>query len=167
MPLHYSIYTPILGSEVEAKNMAITVRWGKEGAFAVCDTPAEAMELLRHGNLGNGNGLVGLAQEPTTTGHGGRNEIHSVLSSLAPNAKTLLKALAVYPNGIEAGEFSKASGIQEAAFGGILGSISKIAKKHGLMLERFVRSEVKMDGDHRLRILTPLKPLIDNKELLG
>jgi hypothetical protein len=143
--------------------MAIKVQWDpKTGApFAVCETPEEAMQLLKHSgpSVMNGSGRHSSNAEPTKT-QVTEEKIDTVFSVLNGKAKLLLGTLLKYPSGVEGDDFGKASGIKPSGLGGVLGTISKAAKKSHLNVDQLVQSEAKFDGKRRYRWLAPTKLLV-------
>jgi hypothetical protein len=117
--------------------MAVKVQWEADGPFAICDTPAEAMELLRQAR-----------------------------SSTNDKGKKMLKLLLDYPQGIEGEQFSKACGIDSSGFGGVLGSLSKAARKANLNIDQFVQSEPRFEGKRRYRWFAPTKLLTEQRHRL-
>jgi hypothetical protein len=157
------------GQEKEP-DMAIKVQWEADGPFAICDSPAEAMELMRQARLS-----VNAATRTSSQSNGDRldsskrtagDRTELVIASINGKARSLLKSLIDYPQGIEGGEFGKVCGIDPAGFGGVLGGISKKAKEVDLKIEELVQSEARFEGDRRYRWLAPTKLLLQHKDRL-
>lgn len=140
--------------------MAIKVQWDTDGPFAICDTAAEAMELMKQARSSIKGPTGPLRKsEPQTMD----DKMSAVFSGINEKARKLLKALLNYPSGVEADEFGKVCGTEPAGFGGVLGAISKQAKKVDLTLDKLVLSEARFEGTRRYRWLTPAKLLIEYK----
>src|SRR5437868_6900860 len=132
--------------------MAIKVQWEADGPFAICDTTAEAMELLKHArSSSNGAGTQRNKHEHLGKAQTTEDKMDAVFSGINDKAKKLLKALLNYPQGVEGEDFGKVCGTEPAGFGGVLGGISKEAKKVHLTIDDLVLSEARFDGPRRYR----------------
>jgi hypothetical protein len=145
--------------------MAVKVQWEADGPFAICDTPAEAMELLRQARSstnggGSGKGRAPASKEPST------DNMETMFNSVNDKGKKMLKLLLDYPQGIEGEQFSKACGIDSSGFGGVLGSLSKAARKANLNIDQFVQSEPRFEGKRRYRWFAPTKLLTEQRHRL-
>jgi hypothetical protein len=150
--------------------MAIRVQWEADGPFAICDSPAEATELMRHAR----SSMNGATQPSKQFNQAAfdvpkqsvGDRVGLVMAGINTKAKTLLKALLNYPQGVEGDEFGKVCGTDPTGFGGVLGGISKKAKVAGLTVDDLVQSEARFDGDRRYRWLAPTKLLLEHKHRL-
>jgi hypothetical protein len=141
--------------------MAVKVQWDTDGPFAICDTVAEAAELLKQArSLSNGTPKE-KSEVPMIKS--GEDRIDVFFANMNHKGKLLLKTLLNYPSGVEGEEFSKAVGIDSSGFGGVMGSLSKAAKKGRLTLDQFVKSEAKFEGARRYRWLAPGRLLVEHK----
>ena len=141
--------------------MAIKVQWDQDGPFALCDTAAEAMELMKQARS-HGNGSLSQKRdqdEPLTTDE----KMVAIFGGVNAKARTLLKALANYPTGVEGEEFAKVCGTEVVGFGGVLGAIAKQTKRVGWKLDKLVQSEARFEGERRYRWLAPTKLLLEHK----
>ena len=137
--------------------MAIKVQWDADGPFAICDTTAEAVELLKQARIpGNGNGQASTGVASQTTDE----KVAAIFAGINDKARKFLRALLVNPQGVEGNEtLGKLCGTDPAGFGGTIGGISKESKKVGLAIEMLVKSEVRFDeARHRYRWWAPGRP---------
>jgi hypothetical protein len=145
--------------------MSIKVQWGADGPFAVCDTPSEAMELLKQARTQNGNGTTpkphvdALVLAPA----GAESRFDTFLAIVNEKGKLLLKMLLEAPSGVEGDLLSKTMNIDSSGLGGIMGSLSKAAGKAGLKIGALVISEARFEGDRRYRWMAPGKLLLEHK----
>jgi hypothetical protein len=148
--------------------MAIRVQWDSDGPFAICDTTAEAIELLKqarstsNGHAPNGSAATGSSNKPQAHNKppvGTEQKIESVLNITTEKVRDVLKKLLEYPDGVEGDEFCKAYGVNASGLGGILTSLSKACKKSGLAFEQLVDSGVRFEGSRRYRWMAPAKLL--------
>jgi len=147
--------------------MAIKVQWGPDGAFAICDTPAEAMELLKQPRNGSGSSREqSHAQQSQNEKLTLEQKAGAVIEGINDKARNFLKTLLRYPQGIEGEDFGKVCGTEPAGFGGVMGGISKEAKKVGLTIDDFVESEARFEGNRRFRWLEPAEVLMEFKDKL-
>ncbi len=86
--------------------------------------------------------------------------------SINENARKLLLALVRHEHGVRGEQFSDETGVRSEKFGGIFGGASKIAKKYGLKIQHFVRSDMVVKGTDRYRFFRPGKLLLENAEKL-
>ncbi len=144
--------------------MPIKVFFPKEGApYAEADTPEEAASLLKL----NSNGFSPSKLDwPLKTVPIGDAAVAQFFLTINENARKLLLTLLKHEKGVRGGQFSEETGIVSEKFGGIFGGASKIAKKHGLKLEQFVRSEMIVKDNDRYRFFKPGKLLLENAEKL-
>jgi hypothetical protein len=147
--------------------MAIKVQWDIDGPFAICDTTAEALELLKHArSSANSAGQRSKQEQSNEAPQTVDEKMAAIFAGVNKKAQKLLKALLVYPQGIEGDEFGKVCGTEPSGFGGVLGGISKEAKKVGLTIDKLVQSEARFDGPRRYRWLAPTKLLLEHKHQL-
>jgi hypothetical protein len=154
--------------------MAITIQWGPNGPVSVtCDTPAEAKEVLRQDidsrhppSDSNGARADHPPTSPVRAQATTDERARTALEQVNDNVRQLLSELVKHPNGVDATELSRSTGIEIAAFGGILGSLSRAAKKSHLGFGHFLESEARFEGQRRYRWMTPTKLLIENRALL-
>lgn len=148
--------------------MAVKVQWDSDGPFAICDTPAEAMELLQHARAAS-NG----AKRPQTEGTRSPTEdkaktpedkVDAFLSCANDKGKKLLKTLLEHRSGIEGDQLSSILGIDSSGLGGITGSLSKCANKAKLNLGLILISEMRFEGSRRYRWMAPGKLLLEHAE---
>ena|ERR1035437_1186023 len=147
--------------------MAIKVQWDVDGPFAICDTTAEALELLKHAHSSANGASQRPKREQSNEAQTVEQKMTAVFAGVNDKAKKLLKTLFAYPQGIEGDEFGKACGIDPSGFGGVLGGISKEAKKVGFTIDKLVQSEARFDGPRRYRWLAPTKLLLEHKHQLS
>jgi hypothetical protein len=147
--------------------MAIKVQWDTDGPFAICDTTAEAMELLKHArsSADSAGGPRHKREQPSET-QTTDEKMAAIFSGINDKARKLLKALLNYPQGVEGDDFGKVCGTAPLGFGGVLGGISKEAKKVGLTIEKLVQSEARFEGTRRYRWLAPAKLLLEHRDKL-
>jgi hypothetical protein len=166
-----AIDTPLLSfvpycTLVQGATKMVRVQWEADGPFALCDTPAEAAELLGYARkTTNGNHRTA-SESPlkaTTDGKSVAEKVAWITGKLTDKSRRLLGALAAYPQGVSAKMLSEQCGVDQESFGGTLGSVSKNAKKMDLDFEGIVRSYLKEEGDHNIRWMAPGKILLDHK----
>ena len=145
--------------------MAIKIQWDAEGPFAICDTAGEALELLRQARSSS-NGSDRPKQEQLAA-QPMEERISRIIAGINDKARRLLKALLNYPQGIDGVAFGKVCGMEPAGFGGVLGGISKEAKKVSLTVDKLMRSEARFEGLRRYRWLAPTKFLLEHKDKLN
>ena len=152
--------------------MAITIKFDEDGRpQAVCDSVEEAIQMMKSGSSQAGHkpdkSERGAQQNGNLTSSTS-DKAKLILGEMNDKSKKLLWSLAQFPAGVEAGELSVASGIDQAAFGGLNGALSKIADNHGLSFEKFVKSEAKFRGKgkdkERYRWMAPTKLLLDHAD---
>jgi hypothetical protein len=137
--------------------MPIKVFWGKDGPYALADSPAEAAELMR---LASSNG-----SKPT---QGARNDLSSrveaineekafraTLKELGRDTKQFLTALVNHHNGVKSSVLIEETKQRSASLGAIITNLFKAATKNGLTREDFLSSESRRNGAKRERIFTP------------
>jgi hypothetical protein len=149
--------------------MPIKVQWDTDGPYAICDTPAEAIELMRQARLpgkGTHKPVTEPKPEPQKVRQNGAVEdrIGALVGGINGKAQTVIRSLLDFPNGVESEEFSQACGIATAGLGGLLGSITKAAKNAHVKVTDVVQSEFRVDGKRRFKWYTPGKILMENKE---
>lgn len=144
--------------------MAIRVQWDDDGPFAICDTTAEAIELLRQARASQHNGTHKTKPEVAVVPRRAEERVDAFLAATNDKGKLLLKSLVDYPTGVEGEEFNKVLGIDSAGLGGIMGSLSKAAKKARFSIDQFVTSEARFEGARRYRWMAPTKLLMDHME---
>jgi hypothetical protein len=142
--------------------MAVRVQWEADGPFAICDTPAEAMELLRQARATT-NGNAPKAQVQAQKARGAEDKVRTLVSITNEKAKKIFRALLDNPGGIEGEALSKASGLDLTGIGGVLGSISKAAVKSGFTASQIIQAETRMDGTRRFRWFEPGKVLLEQR----
>ena len=142
--------------------MAIKVVFGPDGPmYAECSTPEEALAILHNG--GGVNGLSKNVATPPQTepqirhaNEAAEDQIAiNVFGGINDNAKKFLLGLADFPQGVKGDLFAAHTGIAAEKWGGTIGGISKIAKRNGVRIQRFVLSEMKIEGSRRYRLLKP------------
>jgi hypothetical protein len=142
------------------------VQWDSDGKpIIACDTLAEAIELAKHGSPLNGTNQQSKSAraEPQTVS----DQVTAVFAGVNSKAKNLLKGIANHPQGVELNEsLGQECGTEPAGFGGVLGAVSKEAKKVDLTVDQLVRSEIRFDGTRRFRWLAPTKLLLEHKNKL-
>src|SRR5437667_11252622 len=120
--------------------MPVKVFWGKDGPYALADTPAEAIELIRLGSNGlrkNGHqqaeiqNVAESRQLPLDKGEA----VRRLSYDLNDRARAFLRALAGYKSEIEGEQFSEAIKEPVTIFGGSLGAICNAAKQNGMEVE--------------------------------
>ena len=136
--------------------MPLKVYFGPEGPYVVADTPREAMELVKLCS----NGMA----HPTAQAVSGAGTIHDqdeepdvnkVFLRINDRAKKFLTGLSAHSAGITAEKLAEEIEERPEVFGGILGGISKIAKKNRVPIGGLVISEMKHEGSRRFRFFTP------------
>jgi hypothetical protein len=146
--------------------MAIKVVWGEGGPYAIADTVAEALELIKSGSNNGSAKAAAIREQPV---HGtlfdgsiGTEEerVIKVFSEINDRAKAFLSGLSRHPSGIKGGAFAQELKTESSAFGGILGGMAKIAKKYDFSIDDFVLSELRIQGAERFRFLKPEKLLV-------
>jgi len=147
-----------------------TVQLG-DGYSVTCGSADDVVALikaLKHSRNGHGTmpATSARAADAASKTQSIEQKIDAVFAGINDNAKALLTALVAFPDGVESTEFGTASGINSSGFGGILGSISKVAKKSQLSVNQLVLSEARFDGKRRFRWLGPTKLLMENKDRL-
>ena len=138
--------------------MPIKVFWNEGGPFALCDSPAEAAELLSLSGRADSQGPKGTSPElvPLTE----ERAMERFLADLKPNQKTFLAALVgKHPDGTTADQIQQEIAARPKQLGAILGSLSKTAKRNDLKITQLVLSQTRFDGPRRFRFLQA-KPLI-------
>ncbi len=145
--------------------MSFKVQWDSDGRPVIaCDTLAEALEIAKQGSPLNGahRGKPERTESQTPT-----DKVATVFSGVNAKARNLLKGIANHPQGAELDQaLGSECGTEPAGFGGVLGAVSKSAKKVGLTGDHFVKSEIRFDGQRRLRWLAPTKLLLENRNKL-
>jgi hypothetical protein len=140
--------------------MPIKVFWVEDGPFALCDSPAEAAELLRLVEPAPTEATANLRRQ--TAAQAPLSEEQSMarfLAELKPNQKTFLSVLSNYEDGIVGEHISKETGLEAVQFGAIAGAISKNAKRNRIKIGQLLLSETRFEGPRRFRFFQP-KPLL-------
>ena len=142
--------------------MPIKVCWTDNGPFALCDTPAEAAELLR--------AVTGMEKLPTSQTPKASTErsasagsvlpteeqtMGKFLSELKPLHKNFLAALAHSPEGIDGERLASEVGMRARQFGAVVGAISKNAKRNNIRIAQLMLSEARFEGARRYRFFQP------------
>jgi hypothetical protein len=140
--------------------MAIRIQWGPDEPVAICDTVAEALEVLQRGSGPHRNNGK---QQRTAPAQGNVAELFDEIND---NAVRVLGIIANSPNGIEGQQLSDASGISLISMGGVFGGVSKLARKHNLTIERLIDSETRFEGGRRYRWFAPTDLLVQHRHLL-
>jgi hypothetical protein len=150
--------------------MAIKVQWEADGPFAICDSAAEAVELLKQARSINRaipkNAApleVPMPQAPRANPTRTDN-LSEFFGSINERSKKLLAELAKHPEGVDGDAFAKVCNTDGPGLGGILGGISKHAKKAHMTIGHWVQSEMRVEGIHRFRWITPTKLLLEQKD---
>lgn len=150
--------------------MPVKVQWEIDGPFAICDTPAEAMELLKQARTAsNGVKRHHTERQGSSTedkAKGPEERIDTFLSYANEKGKKLLKTLLEHRSGIEGDKLSGILGIDSSGLGGITGSLSKSAKKAKLNLGQILISEMRFEGVRRYRWMAPGKLILEHEEKL-
>ena len=71
--------------------MAVRVQWEADGPFAICDTPAEAIELLRQARTTT-NGNAPKAQIQAQKAQGAEDKVKTLVSITNEKAKKVFRA---------------------------------------------------------------------------
>jgi len=152
--------------------MSVKVFWGEDGRpYAEAQTVAEALELIKAGS--NGFGKHPPKPETQTTvvpaqaREGIPERVKRVFAEGTEKSVAVLKVLAKYQQGIEGEALGEEAHVQVGAFGGILGGVTKLARKNGFKDDDFVVSEQKIEGSRRVRRYWPGKVLLEYIYTLG
>ena len=134
--------------------MPVKVMLPDSDGYAICDTPAEALELLKLSRVSkNGTGEPKSDQHHTDEPSEEERAV-AVFGEIKDNARALLIKLTSYKHWIRTDKFQEETGFQMNTYGGTIGSVTKAAKKHGFRnLSPFVISDSKMDGRVRYNFL--------------
>lgn len=136
--------------------MPIKVFWGKEGPYAIADSPSEAAELMRLASNGN-KPTVGAKKhlpievEPIEP----KQAFRATLKELGRETRKFLIALSNHNTGVRGPTLKEESNVDPVSFGAIMTNIAKAAQKHALKREDFLSSEVHRNGKTRERFFTP------------
>lgn len=155
--------------------MPIKVFWGRDGIpYAEADTPKEALDLIKLGSNGHFRNahpaeaavtaVLNADTIPTSSPDAGMSNL---FSSINERAKRFLCALVAHVDGVDANDLSHEIQEPTEAFGGILGGISKNAKRLGLDMDDLIFSEMRFAGPRRYRFLQPRHGLINFANLEG
>ena len=139
--------------------MPIKVCWAENGPFALCDTVAEAAELLRLGSTLDKPS----AKDPATVTRSGPEPVsltedqamERFLAELKPNQKNFLAALAPHSEGIHGDDLAQEIGMESRQYGALVSAISKNAKRNGIKIKQLMLSEMRFDGPRRFRFFQP------------
>jgi hypothetical protein len=144
--------------------MAVRVQWETDGPFAICDTAAEAVELLRQARSTNGTTSKAHQAPPRTASKGSDDKVGMVLNAINDKSKKVLVGLLNAQDGTGAEALGQSCGIDASGIGGTLGSISKAAKKAHLDLQDFVKTETRVDTEkRRTQWYTPGRLLLEHR----
>jgi hypothetical protein len=139
--------------------MPITVRWAHNGPFAVCDTVAEAAEMLRLGAALEAPSPKETAKpsadKPDPPPISEDQAMDRFLFELKPNQKNFLSALSHYPDGVKGEDLAREIGGESRQFGAVVGAISKNAKRNGIRIKQLMLSEMRFEGSRRYRFFQP------------
>lgn len=144
--------------------MAIKVFFEEGGAYAEVENAEQAATLLKEFSKSKKE-LTEKSVRPNVL----LSEdvaVKRVLYGVNLNAKSLLIELAQHKAGIKGEKFADTTGVSADKLGGVLGGISKIAKKYGRTLEEFVISETRTEGTLRFRFLAPGTLLLKYVDIL-
>lgn len=151
--------------------MPYKVYFRENGPFTVVDSLEDAAQLMRLApsplqqkiSQAAGQAVVQTkTPENVVSIQPSPENINAVFLSINQNAKVLLLAIAKHEKGVRGDQIAEETKISVDKMGGILGGASKLARKNGLELERFVRSEMRVSGSERYRFFTPEKLLLEN-----
>jgi hypothetical protein len=129
--------------------MPIKVMWGKEGPYAVADTPEEAVALLKLSSNGT---------KPATNGQTPDTDVSNIVKlfhAVNDNAVIFLAALSTHKDGVRGDVLSEETKITSDKLGGIIGGVSKLANKFYVPVSEIVISMQKIDGTERVRYFKP------------
>jgi hypothetical protein len=151
--------------------MAVKV-FSPGGWYAVADTPREAWELMKLGS--NGFSHASSTVEDTLTVSDKAEAVAKteeqrcadLFSGINERAERLLAAIRNHREGIDGEKLSKEIREPSAAFGGILGGVSKIAAKNKLDFDKLVFSEMRLEESKRFRFFRPESMLLKYGHLL-
>jgi len=138
--------------------MPIRIQWQDGNPVAECDTAIEAADFMRAAQ----NGKSASHAKPELNGypeHPAPRDFVAFFKEQKPNVQALLKGLYQANREVEAEELGKLCGIDKNAFGGMLGALSKTAKKAGISLNLIYRKEVRINGPRREVWYIPAKLL--------
>lgn len=151
--------------------MAVKVMWGPDGPYAIADTPAEALELIKAGAGSNRDGASAMPQrfprsEPPSDPPPEEQRVLSVFKEINERGRKLLAALVKHPEGTFGENFATEINEEPAVFGGIAGGISKIAKRNNVKMAQLYRSEMRFEGARRYRWMAPGPLLLKYADVL-
>ena len=129
--------------------MPIKVMWGSDGPYAVADTPEEAMALLKLSRNG---------AKPLASGHSSDPNVSNIVKlfrAVNENAVLFLACLSTHTDGVRGDTLCEETKITNDKLGGIMGGISKLAKKFYVPVSEILISMQKIDGTERVRYFKP------------
>src|ERR1700687_221704 len=140
--------SPIMGYILEVA-MAIKVFFPKSGdPYIEAASLEDALDLVKQSSNGHA------AQQPMRFPRfetSSADDVTQFFLTINENARKLLLALLKHEKGVRGEQFSDETSIASEKFGGIFGGASKIAKKYGLNIKKFVGSEMIVSGTDRYR----------------
>jgi len=147
--------------------MSVKVFWGEDGRpYAEAESPAEALELIKLGSNGFSKHSSKPDAQPVVLPISMKEDIPQrvkrVFSESSERSVAILKVLVKHPQGITGESLAENSKQEVAAFGGILGAVTKAARKCGLKPEYFFYSQQKIEGSRRYRTYWPGKLLLEH-----
>jgi len=141
--------------------MPIKVFFPKSGdPYIEAASLEDALDLVKQSSNGHGT----QRPMPFPRFENPADDMTQFFLTINENARKLLLALLKHEKGVRGEEFSDETGISSEKFGGIFGGASKIAKKYGLNIKKFVGSEMIVSGTDRYRYFKPGKLLLENAE---
>jgi hypothetical protein len=158
--LAFAEYSPIMGYILEVA-MPIKVFFPKSGdPYIEAASLEDALDLVKQSSNGHGTQQPMRFPRLETSS----DDVTQFFLTINENARKLLLALLKHDKGVRGEQFSDETGIASEKFGGIFGGASKIAKKYGLNIKKFVGSEMIVSGTDRYRYFKPGKLLLENAE---
>ncbi len=136
--------------------MAIRIEYSGGAPVAVCDTTAEALELLKAASQQQEPAKAKSAGSKSDTQHA----IIAILRDLKPTVRPLVEGLFKLGTETLAQDLETATGIKKEAFGGLFGAVSKAAKKAHVDIGQIYKTDVRFNGPTRERWYAPGKTLL-------
>ena len=141
--------------------MPIKIYWENGVPFAVCDTVAEAAELLQvrlaipNEKPGNRDAPAVRSPEPVSAPLSEEQAASQFFADLKLNQRNFLIALSSHPNGVRSDDLAQEVHMETNQFGAIMSNLSKTGTRNGINMDQLIISEARFEGSRRYRFFQP------------
>ncbi len=142
--------------------MPFKVCLSENSPFVMCDSPEEAMALMRAWQQAD-------SEQPQKESAGRRNQDKTALTEeqamakfileLKPKHRTFLSVLSHHADGITGEKLAVEANLETSSFGALTSAISKNAARNQIKYKDLLLSDMRFDGSRRYRFFKP-KPLL-------